>query len=483
MKTNQLALQSHGSISHAPTDPHQLAARFRKLLFNDPHGHPALRFWRDEFWRYRDGRYRQISDAELKAKITSFIKDEFRRTKAANRGGEILQVNTGLVANVKLALMGDLLVESHLDQPIWLGSGGDSGPYFSFTNGRVGIEGLVNGDRRDIMPHCSYWFSQTAFPYDYDTAAMCPRWVAFLKEVLEDDDERIALIQQWFGYCLTPDTSQQRFVVIVGEGANGKSVMLDVLAALLGPDNVSHVRVELFAQRFQLTMTLGKLANISYDTGEIDESAEATIKEFTGGDRMYFDRKGVPGVTASPTARLILATNHDPRFADRSIGIWRRMIVIPFRVTIEQDRQDPDLASKLKAELPGIFNWAVEGLRELRRRHQFVVPSICHEAWEEFKRESNPAREFLMDSYISGSGSCGCTDIYDEYRAWSKERGFTSLDAMNFGKELSKVFPNVERKRDSAGERRYRYHGLRPIGVDLTLDPLREAPMDNANAS
>jgi phage/plasmid-associated DNA primase len=59
------------------------------------------------------------------------------------------------------------------------------------------------------------------------------------------------------------------------------------------PTTVSHVRVELFAQRFQLTMTLGKLANISYDTGKIDESAEATIKEFTSGDRMYFDRKGL----------------------------------------------------------------------------------------------------------------------------------------------------------------------------------------------
>jgi putative DNA primase/helicase len=66
-----------------------------------------------------------------------------------------------------------------------------------------------------------------------------------------------------FGYCLTPDTSQQRFVVAVGEGQNGKSVALDVLTALLGPENVSHVRAELFAQRFQLTMTLGKLANVT----------------------------------------------------------------------------------------------------------------------------------------------------------------------------------------------------------------------------
>ena len=83
-----------------------------------------------------------------------------------------------------------------------------------------------------------------------------------LDEVLEQDQERIALVQQWFGYCLMADTTQQRFVVAVGEGENGKSVMLDLLTAVLGVENVSHVPVEVFAQRFQLTMTLGKLANI-----------------------------------------------------------------------------------------------------------------------------------------------------------------------------------------------------------------------------
>jgi putative DNA primase/helicase len=311
-----------------------------------------------------------------------------------------------------------------------------------------------------VSPHCSDWFSQTAFPYAYEPAATCPRWIAFLTEVLEGDQERIALLQQWFGYSLTPDTSQQRFIVVVGDGENGKSVVLDLLTAVLGPENVSHIRAELFAQRFQLTMTLGKLANISYDTGEIDESAEATIKEFTGGDRMYFDRKGVPGVQVYPSARLILATNHDPRFADRSKGIWRRMIVIPFRVSIERDRQDPYLATKLKTELPGIFNWAVEGLRELQRHGQFVMPSVCREAWDDYKRESNPAREFLAESYeaTNAGEAIVCTTIYTEYAEWCRDRGLRPLDATKFGKELRKVFPQVELR--APRDRDQPFHGI-----------------------
>lgn len=169
---------------------------------------------------------------------------------------------------------------------------------------------------------------------------------------------------------------------------------------------------------------------------------------------------------AYPTARLILATNHDPRFADRSKGIWRRMIVIPFQVSIARDRQDPQLASKLKAELPGIFNWAVEGLQDLRRCGQFKIPTICQQAWEDFKRESNPAREFLTESYEVGTSDdvVSSSVIYDDYRQWCGGRGFKPLDATNIGKEIRKTFPKAERRRETKGERSWKYHVLRAVG-------------------
>jgi putative DNA primase/helicase len=283
---------------------------------------------------------------------------------------------------------------------------------------------LKEGSPR-IRAHCSHWFTQTAFPYDFDPKATCPLWEGFLEQVLETDRERIALIRQWFGYCLTDDTTQQKFVVAIGEGQNGKSVMLDVLTALLGPDNVSHVPFEVFGKRFQLTVTLGKLANISSDAGRVDESAEGAIKQFAGGDRMYFDRKGVPGIFAYPSARLILATNHEPHFADRSKGIWRRMIVVPFNKSIPREQQDPQLGSKLKPELSGIFNWAVEGLRQLRSAGRFKVPPVCEEASEHFRCESNPAQEYLVETYEQGidGDSVACASIYAHYTGWCAERG------------------------------------------------------------
>ena len=297
MKALDITSNSAGrSFFVGAADPHLLATAYLKQHGYDSHGHLALRQWRDEFWRFHEGRYRKVTRSELQAKVTEFVRQEFLRTKPTNKARQLLQVTRNVVSNVLLALSGVVLVEDHVEQPAWLsGRESEAGPFFVFTNGRVRVDDLLAGRPARLRSHCANWFTQTVFPYDFNAGAGCPLWLAFLNEVLEGDAERIALLQQWFGYCLTNDTTQQQFVVAVGQGQNGKSVALDVLSGLLGPENVSHVRVELFAQRFQLTMTLGKLANISYDTGRIDESAEATIKEFTGGDRMYFDRKGVPG--------------------------------------------------------------------------------------------------------------------------------------------------------------------------------------------
>ena len=181
---------------------------------------------------------------------------------------------------------------------------------------------------------------------------------------------------------------------------------------------------------------------------------------------MYFDRKGVAGVMVYPSARLILATNHDPRFADRSKGVWRRMLVIPFRVGIPRERQDPNLVEKLKAELSGIFNWSITGLRALRHSGQFIVPAISQQMWDDLRAQSNYTNQFLVDTCECGSlnESLACTALYSQYEDWCRERGFKVLDDTKFGKELRRIFAGIERRRDGTGDRSWRYHGLRRLG-------------------
>lgn len=127
---------------------------------------------------------------------------------------------------------------------------------------------------------------------------------------------------------------------------------------MLGPDNVSNVALESFGNRFHLTATLGKLANIAAEIGQVHRTDEGVLKAFVSRDPMFFDRKGIPGIHEVPTARLVFAINNRPRFADRTMGIWRRVVIIPFRYQVPKDKIDRKLAKKLKQELPGILTWA-----------------------------------------------------------------------------------------------------------------------------
>src|SRR5262249_2891693 len=148
---------------------------------------------------------------------------------------------------------------------------------------------------------------------------------------------------EFAGYLLTRSTDAQACLVLVGEGRNGKSVLLAGLQALLGADNVSTVPLEDFGRRFAMAQTLGKLANLCAEVGELDKTAEGTLKAFVAGDAMTFERKGKDPFTARPTARLVLSTNNVPRFADKTEGVWRRLLLVPFNRRVSDAERVPGL--------------------------------------------------------------------------------------------------------------------------------------------
>jgi len=155
---------------------------------------------------------------------------------------------------------------------------------------------------------------------------------------------------------------------------------------------------ELSGDRFALGDTVGKLANIVSEVGELDRLDEGHLKAFVSGDRITIDRKYKEPICVQPTARLMLATNTPPRVSDRSQGLWRRILYLPFEVTIPTERQNPRLAEELLAELPGIFNWALLGLARLREQGRFTEPAACSRAVQEYRIDCDPVREILSES-------------------------------------------------------------------------------------
>jgi P4 family phage/plasmid primase-like protien len=273
----------------------------------------------------------------------------------------------------------------------------------------------------------------------------------------------VALLQQYAGYLLLPDTRWQRFLMMLGDGANGKSVICAALRAMLGEENVSSVPLELFGEKFHLCETLGKLANIVAEVGELDRVAEGQLKAFVSGDPILFEQKFRPPFTAKPTARLVLATNNVPAFSDKTDGLWRRMLLLKFTVQIPEEERvaGMDSAEFWRGEAPGIFAWALVGLAELRRQGGFIVPRPCQEDAEQLRADANPARRFLLEGYEEGDGEIRVDDLYTAYSNWSRQQGHHPLSNVGFGREVARRFKRVRRERKGpAGARYFVYAGL-----------------------
>jgi len=226
---------------------------------------------------------------------------------------------------------------------------------------------------------------------------------------------------------------------------------------------VSHVPLEKFGDAFALWATYGKLANLVAEIGDVDKFAEERLKAFTSGDPMQFERKYRDSVSAIPTAKLIFATNVLPTIRDKSDGLWRRMRLLQFHVTIPDEQINPHLIDDLRVELSGIFLWAVTGAVALRNSRRFIEPAASAEAKDSYRLASNPVAQFLDEHCLpSAGGMLSTKDLYAIYRDWANDNGFCHANRPNFSREVQRKFSHVTIKREYGvnGSRRYYFQGL-----------------------
>jgi P4 family phage/plasmid primase-like protien len=466
------------AVQEALDDPHRLARLFLRLEVRHP-DRARVVFFREQFWEWTGGTWVAVPDTEMRGRLAHFCKAQLDRDSALvaaewDGKGEppkVPKVTLALVSNVMQALSGDVLLPQDTPMPCWLGDGPRHCNYIALRNGLLDVDALLAGGEEPLLRHTPLWFSSVTLPYDYDPLADCPRWRAFLACNLAGDVEKARLLQQFAGYIMLPDTSLQRFMMLIGEGANGKSVACAAFSAMLGEANVSRVPLELFADKFRLANTIGKLANIIAEVGELDKVAEGQIKAFVSGDPIECERKFKAPFTAKPTARLILATNNPPQFSDKSDGLWRRMLLLHFTVQIPEAERIAGMDTVAYwhecGELPGMLNWGLAGLQELRAQGRFVVPDACQDAVNRLRGDANPARRFLEENYAEGDGDVPTSHAYTGYVAWCRKHGHHALADVGFGREVFRKFPTVKRaKRMIDGRRTWAYCGLVRISED-----------------
>lgn len=288
----------------------------------------------------------------------------------------------------------------------------------------------------------------------WDPSEQCYRWDQFLDEIVDggpDCNEKLQLLQEWFGYCLIPDNSQHKFLWLVGAGGNGKSVLLDILRQLVGPSNVSDAHIERLGDKGVRAELENKLVNISAEMGAEATIADGYLKSIVAGDFIEAERKFKDSFSFRPTVRLVGSTNHLPRLLDLSDGFFRRAMILQFNRQFLDGERDPHLTEKLVAELPGILAWAVEGLKNLRKRGYFVIPSSSIEALNQYRLDSDPERMYFDECLVEDPTGEGMTpnSLYADYVEWCRRSGHRAKSKINFGKRLSE-FGIVNRRGHSS---------------------------------
>lgn len=397
-----------------------------------------LRHYHKTWLRYGVKHYERLGDHELRADVIVYLRQSPARDKTTQR----------LVNNVVEHLQGICSIPDAITLPArWDGNCWiPSRDWIAVENGLVDLSAAKTG-KPDVHPHTPSFVTLVLLPFALNSSASCTRWRKFIAEILPDPATR-QMLQELFGYCLLQDARYQRFFIFEGTGANGKSVVLLVLVRLLGQANISTVPLELFSAAHNLTETLGKLANIASEVGEIDKVAEGVLKQFVGGDYIHFNPKYKSPFSAQPTAKLIIATNVRPPFKDRTQGLWRRLLLIPFPVTIPIEKQDPTLVDQLAEELSGVLNWALEGLRSLQHRGRFEESAVSLKAKTEFQHEANPVRVFLDEQcLVDPKGTIPITNLYETYKLFCESNGYRPFNEAHFGREVRLVFPHINRAR------------------------------------
>ena len=297
------------------------------------------------------------------------------------------------------------------------------------------------GSEWELRPHnrASYRTTQVTVPYD--PAAQAPRFIQFLGEVFEgeaDRTERCELVCELLGYTLLSTCRFEKFVVLFGSGANGKSVLLQVVERLVGVENVAAVQPSQFENRFQRAHLHGKLANVVTEIAEGAEIADAQLKSIVSGELTTAEHKHKPPFDFRPFSTCCFGTNHLPHTRDFSDALFRRAFLLTFPRTFTTEQQDPQLKDKLLAELPGILNLALKGIAGVLQSGRFTEPPSCERIKREWRTECDQVAQFVEECcIIERERESTSRRLYDAYTGWAAEAGIKKLlNRKNFSGRL-----------------------------------------------
>jgi putative DNA primase/helicase len=431
-----------------PNTPAKSAEKFKSLH------NPTLLNFQNEWVSYGAGAYHSIEDATILSAVSLFLRNA--KIESSEQVGGVHKIvyypfhpKTKDINEVYNALKHDCHVPHNtMSPPVWLK---DTPAEYAGLNPRNLISfqnGLLDTTTRILHKATPYFFTRTALAMNYDPDALKPaQWLAFLDETLLGRQALIDLLQEWLGYKITTDTSLHRVMFLWGRPRSGKGTILRIEEALVGKPNTAFPKIETLAGRFGLQGLIGKssaqITDMNTDRKSDLGTAAANINGISGEDGQTVERKNMTNWDGNLGVRFTIAGNTLPDFGSHTGAMATRLMIIPFEVSFE-GREDRALTERLKDELPGILNWALDGLDRLRLCGDFVEPADSIAAKKRLIYLSDPIHGFVEECCaVKAKTDIDKRILYDGYVRYCEATKARVQPLEQFTSRLTQIYPNV----------------------------------------
>lgn len=347
----------------------------------------------------------------------------------------------------------------------------DRHPYLlNVANGTIDLR---TGELRE---HRRQDYLTKIIPHRYDAAATCDGWRKFLDRIFADNKRLISFVQRAGGYSLTGDCGERVLFLLHGTGANGKTVLVEVMRGVLGDYSMRTPAQTLMMKRGDsIPNDVARLRGARFVTAsETDDNrrfAEALIKDLTGGDTIAARFMRREWFEFQPEFKLWLATNHKPIVRGTDDAVWDRIPLIPFTVSIPRAERDKDLKGKLLAEAEGILAWLVDGCLAGQGRGLDFPPEVIA-ATAEYRAEMDTLGTFIDERCIVAEQAiCGAGELYEAFTKWSEQAGERAISQRAFGLRLRERDFDNDNRLPGTGRKAWRGIGLIEPETMLGCEP------------
>ncbi|MBN4909476.1 hypothetical protein IDG46_05775 [Staphylococcus sp. EG-SA-13] len=286
------------------------------------------------------------------------------------------------------------------------------------------LNGVYDFNSHTLVPHSPDIVVTAKFNASYEPNTESDIIDQALLTIADDDLEIVQLFTEIFGYLLFKQNFLDKSFLLVGNGGNGKSTLLNMMANFVGEENVSSVSLPGLSERFNLAELHNKLLNAGDDIPIQSIKDASNFKKLSTGERITAERKGQDPFQFRNYAKLVFSANAIPRWFENSNGIFDRLVLVPLNAQLRNNpKRDPFLEKKVTTDeaRSHLLNLAIKALGQLLHRRNFTIPAVSSQKMEEFKEDNDPLLGFLSEVNLHERV---VSEVYVDYQNWCEFEGY-----------------------------------------------------------